>query len=69
MTVSGSTSSDTAGSISASATVDSESVSLTGSTSSDGGTFSSSITVDQEGSSGTNKNLPPYYALCFIMKS
>jgi len=67
--VSGSTSSDSAGSISASASVDGETISLSGSTSSDGGTFSSSITVDQEGSSGANKNLPPYYALCFIMKS
>jgi hypothetical protein len=27
------------------------------------------ITVDSAGSSGTNANLPPYYALCYIMKS
>ena len=26
-------------------------------------------TTDSSGSSGTNANLPPYYALCFIMKS
>ena len=27
------------------------------------------ITVNNEGSSGSNANLPPYYALCYIMKS
>jgi len=27
------------------------------------------ITIDSAGSSGTNANLPPYYALCYIMKS
>lgn len=27
------------------------------------------ITVSTEGSSATNANLPPYYALCYIMKS
>lgn len=26
-------------------------------------------TIDSTGSSGTNANLPPYYALCYIMKS
>jgi hypothetical protein len=26
------------------------------------------ITVAAEGQSGTNANLPPYYALCYIMK-
>jgi hypothetical protein len=26
------------------------------------------ITIDSEGVSGTNQNLPPYYALCYIMK-
>ena len=26
------------------------------------------ITVDQQGVSGTNQNLPPYYALAFIMR-
>ena len=28
-----------------------------------------SITNSTEGSSATNANLPPYYALCYIMKS
>jgi microcystin-dependent protein len=27
------------------------------------------ITINSSGSSGTNANLPPYFALCFIMKS
>ena len=27
------------------------------------------ITINTEGVSGTNKNLPPYYALCYIMKT
>ena len=27
------------------------------------------ISVDSEGESGTDKNLPPYYALCYIMKT
>jgi hypothetical protein len=27
------------------------------------------ITIDSTGVSGTNKNLPPYYALAYIMKS
>jgi hypothetical protein len=26
------------------------------------------ITINSEGVSGTNQNLPPYYALCYIMK-
>ncbi len=33
------------------------------------GAHSHTITVDSEGSSGTNANLPPYYALAFIMKT
>ena len=33
------------------------------------GTHSHNITVNSAGTSGTNANLPPYYALCFIMKS
>jgi len=35
------------------------------------GTATTGITVaiSTEGSSGTNANLPPYYALCYIMKS
>jgi hypothetical protein len=32
-------------------------------------TATTGITIDSEGSSGTNANLPPYYALAFIMKS
>ena len=31
--------------------------------------ISVSTTVNSTGSSGTNANLPPYYALCYIMKS
>ena len=30
--------------------------------------FSNSLTTDTRGESGTNKNLPPYYALAFIMR-
>jgi hypothetical protein len=30
--------------------------------------YSSSLTTDTRGESGTNKNLPPYYALAFIMR-
>lgn len=30
---------------------------------------SHTVTVNSAGSSGTNANLPPYYALCYIMKS
>jgi hypothetical protein len=33
------------------------------------GFASISTTVNSAGSSGTNANLPPYYALCYIMKS
>jgi microcystin-dependent protein len=33
------------------------------------GTRTTGITVNSTGSSGTNANLPPYYALCYIMKS
>jgi hypothetical protein len=33
------------------------------------GNHTHGVTVDAAGSSGTNANLPPYYALCFIMKS
>ena len=32
-------------------------------------TVSTSTTVDSSGSSGTNANLPPYYALAYIMKA
>lgn len=33
------------------------------------GNHTHGVTVDTAGTSGTNANLPPYYALCFIMKS
>lgn len=32
-------------------------------------TATTGITIDSSGSSGTNANLPPYYALAFIMKT
>jgi len=69
ISVSGSTGPASAGTLSSSVTVDSESANFTGSTSSEGGSFTASVSVDSEGSSGANKNLPPYYALCFIMKT
>ena len=34
-----------------------------------GGSHSHTMSLDSAGSSGTNANLPPYYALAFIMKS
>jgi hypothetical protein len=33
------------------------------------GTVGTSVTVASAGVSGTNANLPPYYALCYIMKT
>ena len=33
------------------------------------GSHTHTATISTEGSSGTNANLPPYYALCYIMKS
>jgi len=33
------------------------------------GDHSHTLTTDSTGSSGTNANLPPYYALCYIMKT
>ena len=33
------------------------------------GTPSGTVSVSTTGSSGTNANLPPYYALCYIMKA
>jgi len=33
------------------------------------GAHTHSVTVDTAGTSGTNANLPPYYALCYIMKT
>jgi hypothetical protein len=35
----------------------------------DAGSHSHTFTTNATGSSGTNANLPPYFALCFIMKS
>ena len=32
-------------------------------------TVSTNVDIDNEGESGNNKNLPPYYALCYIMKT
>lgn len=32
------------------------------------GSHTHNISVSTDGESGTNKNLPPYYALCYIMK-
>ena len=40
-------------------------ISTTGTT----GSKTTGITIDSAGSSGTNANLPPYYALAFIMKA
>jgi hypothetical protein len=40
-----------------------------GSTSTDTATTGISVGISTTGSSGTNANLPPYYALCYIMKS
>lgn len=42
-----------------------QSSSSTGTTS----TSTTGISINTSGSSGTNANLPPYYALCYIMKS
>ena len=33
------------------------------------GSVSTNVDIDNEGVSGTDKNLPPYYALCYIMKT
>ena len=44
-----------------------ESVMNSGSTGG-GGSHAHSVTVNSKGESGTNKNLPPYYALAYIMK-
>ena len=42
---------------------------LTQTTASTTGTASTGISINTTGSSGTNANLPPYYALCYIMKA
>jgi hypothetical protein len=41
----------------------------TNATTASAGAHSHTFTTDSTGSSGTNANLPPYYALCYIMKS
>ena len=38
-------------------------------TTSSSGAHSHTVTINSTGSSGTNANLPPYYALAYIMKS
>jgi hypothetical protein len=38
-------------------------------TTSSAGSHNHTFTTDSAGSSGTNANLPPYFALCYIMKS
>jgi hypothetical protein len=38
-------------------------------TTSTAGAHNHTFTTDSTGSSGTNANLPPYYALCYIMKA
>jgi hypothetical protein len=42
---------------------------VTTTTATTGITVSTSTTINTAGSSGTNANLPPYYALCYIMKT
>jgi hypothetical protein len=42
---------------------------VNGSTASNSADHNHAITVNTQGSSGTNANLPPYYALAYIMKS
>ena len=41
----------------------------TGNGTASGTTGGSTPGTNSQGSSATNKNLPPYYALCFIMKT
>ena len=38
-------------------------------TAQDGGSHTHSLDIDNEGESGTNKNLPPYYALVYMIKT
>jgi len=62
-----------AGSDNGGAPVDASTGYGTGRTSSATSSSTTGITVatsiSTEGSSGTNANLPPYYALCYIMKT
>jgi len=44
-------------------------VTTTGTTASNTTGITVATTVDTAGTSGTNANLPPYYALCYIMKT
>lgn len=41
----------------------------TGNPNTDSNTTGISVSISTTGSSGTNANLPPYYALCYIMKA
>ncbi|MGA1049696.1 MAG: hypothetical protein ACO3UU_16960, partial [Minisyncoccia bacterium] len=45
------------------------SIAVPGSSTITSSTSTTGITVSTTGSSGTNANLPPYYALCYIMKA
>ena len=74
VSISGTTGSGTASisgsvSISISGTTGSGTASISGTTGSGGSGVSGSTTISSTGVTGTNKNLPPYYALCYIMKS
>jgi len=44
-------------------------VAATGTTGSGTANITTTTTINSAGNSGTNANLPPYYALCYIMKS
>jgi hypothetical protein len=46
-----------------------EAINNVGSTTSSAGAHTHTVTVASTGDSGTNANLPPYYALAFIMKT
>jgi len=72
VSISGSTSSNSvsvSGSVSISGTTGSGTASISGTTGSGGSGVSGSTSIDSTGVTATNKNLPPYYALCYIMKT
>ncbi len=74
ISISGSTSNQSvsiSGSVSGNTSTESVSISgsVSGTTGSGGSGVSGTATIDSEGVTGTNKNLPPYYALCYIMKT
>ena len=72
VSISGSTSSESvsvSGSVSISGSTGSGTASISGTTGSGGSGVSGSTSIDSEGVTATNKNLPPYYALCYIMKT